>query len=157
MARRCEDRFITILLSLRGSAAWSARGIDCDAGSGDRIENGHGQSSPVQADGERRARSFDQGHLGLWLRDGYCTGTLPIQSSRGVDEPPRLPWMRVLIHPAQADQPEHGRASMVNGCLMKPCPAMRWATVDGKMEQTEAAEAGCNARLLRFIEKLSRR
>jgi hypothetical protein len=31
---------------------------------------------PVQAGGERRACGFDQGGLGLWLRDSYCTGTL---------------------------------------------------------------------------------
>ena len=59
MARRCEDRFITTLLS-KVSAARSARCVDGDAVSGDRIENGHGQSSPVQADGERHACEFDQ-------------------------------------------------------------------------------------------------
>jgi hypothetical protein len=72
-----------------------------DAVSGDRIENGHRQSSPVQAQDQRHACGFDQGRLGLWLRDSYCTGTLPIQSSRGVDESPRLPWMRVLIAPLE--------------------------------------------------------
>jgi hypothetical protein len=33
---------------------------------------------------------------------------------------------------------------------------MRWATFDRKMEQVEAAEAVCDARLLRFVQKLSR-
>jgi hypothetical protein len=32
---------------------------------------------------------------------------------------------------------------------------MRWATFDRKMEQVEAAEAVCNARLFRFVQKLS--
>jgi hypothetical protein len=32
---------------------------------------------------------------------------------------------------------------------------MRWATFDRKMQQVEAAEAICDARLLRFIQKLS--
>jgi hypothetical protein len=32
---------------------------------------------------------------------------------------------------------------------------MRWATFDRKMRQIEAAEAVCNARLFRFIQKLS--
>jgi hypothetical protein len=33
---------------------------------------------------------------------------------------------------------------------------MRWATFDRKMQRIEAAEAVCNARLLRFVQKLSR-
>ena len=32
---------------------------------------------------------------------------------------------------------------------------MRWATFDRKMDQVEAAEAVCNARLLRFVQKLA--
>jgi hypothetical protein len=32
---------------------------------------------------------------------------------------------------------------------------MRWATFDRKMEQVEAAEAVCNARLLRFVQQLA--
>ncbi len=32
---------------------------------------------------------------------------------------------------------------------------MRWATFDRKMDQVEAAEAVCNARLLQFVQKLS--
>jgi uncharacterized damage-inducible protein DinB len=32
---------------------------------------------------------------------------------------------------------------------------MRWATFDRKMQQIEAAETVCDARLLRFIQKLS--
>jgi hypothetical protein len=32
---------------------------------------------------------------------------------------------------------------------------MRWATFDRKMEQIEAAEAVCNARLFQFVQKLS--
>jgi hypothetical protein len=32
---------------------------------------------------------------------------------------------------------------------------MRWATFDRKMDQIEAAESVCNARLLRFVQKLS--
>jgi hypothetical protein len=32
---------------------------------------------------------------------------------------------------------------------------MRWATFDRKMDQIEAAEAVCDARLLRFVQKLS--
>jgi hypothetical protein len=32
---------------------------------------------------------------------------------------------------------------------------MRWATFDRKMEQIEAAEAVCNARLLRFVQQLT--
>jgi hypothetical protein len=33
---------------------------------------------------------------------------------------------------------------------------MRWATFDRKMDQVEAAEAVCNARLLRFVQQLAR-
>ena len=32
---------------------------------------------------------------------------------------------------------------------------MRWATSDRKMDQVEAAEAICDARLLRFIQKIA--
>jgi hypothetical protein len=32
---------------------------------------------------------------------------------------------------------------------------MRWATFDRKMDQVDAAEAVCDARLLRFVQKLS--
>ncbi len=34
---------------------------------------------------------------------------------------------------------------------------MRWATFDRKMSQVEVAEAVCNARLLRFVQKLAQR
>jgi hypothetical protein len=47
IARRCEDRFITTLLS-KVSAARSARRIDDDEVSGDRIENGHGSPLPFK-------------------------------------------------------------------------------------------------------------
>jgi hypothetical protein len=32
---------------------------------------------------------------------------------------------------------------------------MRWATFDRKMDQVEAAEALCDAHLLRFVQKLT--
>jgi hypothetical protein len=34
---------------------------------------------------------------------------------------------------------------------------MRWATFDRKMEQVEAAEAVCNAHLVRFVQQLTQR
>jgi hypothetical protein len=74
MARRCEDRFISILLVLRGSAARPARRVDGNAVSSDRIENGHEQLSPVQTQGQRRACGFDIVLLKLWLRYSYRDG-----------------------------------------------------------------------------------
>jgi hypothetical protein len=69
MARRCEDRFITTSQQCGRSAARPARGVDGDKISGDRIEYGHGQSSPVQAQEERRMPGLDQVRLWVWLRD----------------------------------------------------------------------------------------
>jgi hypothetical protein len=71
LARRIEDRFITTSWHSVASAPWSVRRIDGDEVSGDRIKNGHGQISPVQAQEQRRARGFDQVRLGLWLRHSY--------------------------------------------------------------------------------------
>jgi hypothetical protein len=34
---------------------------------------------------------------------------------------------------------------------------MRWATFDRKIEQVEAAEAVCNAHLVRFVQRLGRK
>jgi hypothetical protein len=34
---------------------------------------------------------------------------------------------------------------------------MRWTTFDRKMDQIEAAEAICNAHLLRFVQQLGQR
>src|SRR5829696_1163635 len=47
------------------SAPGSARRVDGDEVPGDRIENGHGQSSLVQAQGQRRACGFNQVRLEL--------------------------------------------------------------------------------------------
>lgn len=49
LARRAEDRFITISWHVRSSAAGPVRGVEGDEVSGDRIENGHEQFSLVQA------------------------------------------------------------------------------------------------------------
>jgi hypothetical protein len=49
LARRAEDRFITTSSAADRLKAWFDRGVDRDELSGDRIENGHGQSSPAQA------------------------------------------------------------------------------------------------------------
>lgn len=48
---------------------------------GDRIENGHGQFSLVQAHGQRRAPAVDQTHFKLWLRVGYCARS-PVSSKQ---------------------------------------------------------------------------
>ena len=74
MARRCEDRFISILLVLRGSAARPARRVDGNAVSSDRIENGHGQPPPVQAYSKRCIPDFGQLVLKVWLQDSYRGG-----------------------------------------------------------------------------------
>ncbi len=64
LARRAEDRFITtspgevVCLSTR-----SAGGVDGDAVSGDRIENGHGQSSPLRHRVNAVPSGFDQDRL----------------------------------------------------------------------------------------------
>jgi hypothetical protein len=52
----------------------SARRINGDVISGDRIENGHGQPPPVQAYSKRRIPDFDHLVLKLWLQDSYRGG-----------------------------------------------------------------------------------
>jgi hypothetical protein len=53
----------------------------------------------------------------------------------------------------------HGRAGADGGIgdsIDKP-KGMRWATFERKMEQVEAAEAVCNAHLVRFVQRLGRK
>jgi hypothetical protein len=66
MARRCEDRFITTSQQYGRSTPRSDRGVDGDEIPGDRIESGHGQSSPVLAQEERATPGSDQVH-DLWI------------------------------------------------------------------------------------------
>jgi hypothetical protein len=47
-----------------------------------------------------------------------------------------------------------GSTDSIGNYIVKP-KGMRWATFDRKMEQIEAAEAVCNARLLRFVQQLT--
>jgi hypothetical protein len=47
-----------------------------------------------------------------------------------------------------------GSTAGIGDYIEKP-KGMRWATFDRKMEQVEAAEAVCNAHLVRFVRKLS--
>jgi hypothetical protein len=65
LARRIEDRFITTSWHSVASAPWSVRRIDGDEVSGDRIKNGHGQISPVQAQEQRRAFRFRSSAIGV--------------------------------------------------------------------------------------------
>jgi hypothetical protein len=65
LARRAEDRFIITPGRSEASAARLARGVDGDAVSGDWIENGHGQFSLVQAQGQRRACRFRSVAIGV--------------------------------------------------------------------------------------------
>jgi hypothetical protein len=59
-------------------------------------------------------------------------------------------------HQSGLQTPEASRSGWrgIGGPIDKP-HGMRWATFDREMEQIEAAEAICNTRLLRFIQKLT--
>jgi hypothetical protein len=59
----CRGSFHHTPRRSEASATRSARRVDGDAVSGDRIENGHGQCSLVQAQGKRRAFRLDQVRL----------------------------------------------------------------------------------------------
>jgi hypothetical protein len=87
--------------------------------SGDRIENGHGQFSPVQAQEQRRAFRFRSSGIGVVVtRQLLHRSTHIPKADRGGSSTPRLLWRRGLIR-NPADQPDHRRANMVNGLLIR--------------------------------------
>jgi hypothetical protein len=79
----------------------------------------------------------------------------PMMARRRYESASKIMHLMAVGSGASFDADSHlGADSGIRDPIDKP-KGMRWATFDRKMDQLEAAEGVCNARLLRFVQKLS--